>query len=54
MAVIVYVFPKLETAKDVVTQISKKSCFRTPLDSQHAKGSKTLLKFVRKQFYHIF
>ena len=33
-----YVFLKLETAKDMVRGKSKKPCFRTPLDSQHAKG----------------
>ena len=42
----VYVFPKLETAKDVVSQISKKSPFRTHFDSKHTKGSKILLKLA--------
>ena len=37
-------FPKLETAKDVVTQMSKKSRFRTPCDSQHVNSSQTLVK----------
>ena len=32
-----YVFSELETAKDVVSQISKKLRFRTPCDSQHVK-----------------
>ena len=52
MTLIAYFFPKLQTAKDVVGQISKKPRFRTPLDSQHVKGSQTLVKSVRQFFYH--
>ena len=44
MTLIAYAFPKLETAKDVVTQMSKKSRFRTPCDSQHVNSSQTLVK----------
>ena len=33
--------------------MSKKSCFRKPFDSQHAKGSQRLLKCARQHFYHI-
>ena len=39
-----YVFPKLRTAKDDVRKVSKKPCFRAPFNSQHAKGSQTLMK----------
>ena len=39
-----YVFPNFRTAKDVVMQMSKKLRFRTPFDSQHVKGSQTLVK----------
>ena len=35
MTLTAYVFPKLQTVKDVARQMSKKSCFRTPFDSQH-------------------
>ena len=38
------VFPKLPTVKDLVRPPSKKHCFRTPFDSQHVKGSQTLVK----------
>ena len=31
MILIAYLFLILRTAKDVVTQMSKRSCFRTPL-----------------------
>ena len=36
---ITYVFPKLETAKQVVSYFSKKPRFRKPFDSKHAKAS---------------
>ena len=44
MIVIPTLFQKLQTVKDVVTALSKKHRFRTPFDSQHVKGSQTLLK----------
>ena len=34
--------------------MSKKLCFGTHFESQHAKGSQTLLKSTRGHFYHIF
>ena len=37
-------FRKLQTVKDMVRALSKKHRFRTPFDSQHVKGSQTLLK----------
>ena len=54
MTLVFYVFPKLETAKNVVGKISKKTRFKTPFDSQHVKGSQTLFKSATKHFYHIF
>ena len=44
MTLIAYVFLKLKIAKDMVREMSQKLCFRTPFNSQHAKGTKTLLK----------
>ena len=44
MTIIAYVFKKVATAKDAVTQMSKESHFRTSFDSQDVKESKTLLK----------
>ena len=54
MTLIGFVFAKLRTAKDMVREMSKNPCFRTPFDSQHAKGSKRLLKIARKHFYYNF
>ena len=52
MFLIAYVFPKLETANPVVRKMPKKINFKTPFNSQHAKGSQTLLKSAVKHFYH--
>ena len=41
---IAYVFRKLQTAKDVVKQMSKKSLSGRPFNKQHGKWSKTPLK----------
>ena len=53
MTVTAYIFVKLETEKDEVNKLSKKSRFRKPLDSQHAKGPQRLLKSSVRHFYHI-
>ena len=34
--------------------MSKKPRYKTPFDSQHAKGSQTLLDAARQHVYHIF
>ena len=44
MTLIVSVFPKLQTRKDLVRQMSKKLRFRTPFDSQHVKESQRRMK----------
>ena len=49
-----YLFLKLQTPKIGVTYMPKKPCVRTLLDSQHVKGSETLLKSARKYFCQIF
>ena len=54
MALIAYVFPKLETKKQVVSQMSKKPRFRTTFDSQHVKGSKHCLNLHRNTFIMFF
>ena len=53
MNLIDYVFPKLKTTKDLVRPVYKKRRFRTPLCTQHVKGSQTLVKSAWKQFYLI-
>ena len=52
MTIIAYVFPKSESKE--VKKMFKTNSFKTPFDSQHAKGSQTLLKSASKHFYHIF
>ena len=48
------VIPKLRTVKNMIKPLSKKDLFRTSFDSQHVKGSQTLVKFVWKHFYQFF
>ena len=54
MTLIVDVFPKLRTPKNVVKQLSKKSRVIGPFDKQHGKGDQTRLKIERHQLYQIF
>ena len=42
--VIANVFLKLQTVKNSVRPLSKKPSLRTPFDSQHGKGSQTLVE----------
>ena len=51
MTLIVHLFPKLWTAKDLVRKISKKPCFGTSFERQYAKRSQKLLKSARQYFY---
>ena len=44
MILIATLFRKLQTVKGLITPLSKKHRFRTPLDTQHIKGSQTLVK----------
>ena len=44
MIVIPTLFRKLQTVKDLVRQLSKKHFLRAPFDSEHVKGSQTLVK----------
>ena len=54
MIVITNVFPKLQTAKNLLRPFSKKPCFRTRLDSQHVKASQILAKSPWEHFSHVF
>ena len=40
--------------KDVATETSKRSCFRTPLANEVVNGFQTLLKSARHQHYSLF
>ena len=52
MTLIAYVFWKLQTVKNVVREMPKKSSFRRTFDKQHGKRSQKLLKFEVQRFYH--
>ena len=54
MTLIAYEFPNLQTAKDLVPQMSKKRPSRTPFNSSHVKGSQTPIKPALQNFYHSF
>ena len=54
MTLIAYAFPKLQTAKNVVRQMSKGSRFGRPFIKRHGKWSKTLLKSARQQLYRVY
>ena len=54
MTIIAYVFPKLETAKEVGRQMSKKFRFRRPFNKQHVKRNQVLLKSARQRLYHTY
>ena len=54
MIVIANVFPKLETAKDLVKPVSIKRRFGISFDSQHVNGCEALMKSAWQHFYQIF
>ena len=53
MIVTAFAFPKLQTVKHLLRPLSKKRPFRTPFESQHVKGSRTLVKSVWQHLYQI-
>ena len=54
MIVIANVFPKVQTVKILVRQISKKIRFRTLFDIQHVKASQILAKYSWERFCQVF
>ena len=54
MALVADVFPNIRNQKNVVTSISKKSRFRSPIQTQDIKRDQKLLKFERHHIYHIY
>ena len=50
MTLIAYIFPKLQTGKEVVRQMYKKCRFRRPYDKQHDERSQTLKNLKRSTF----
>ena len=45
MTLIVYVFPKLPTTKNLLRQMSKSPRFREPLDRRHGKWAEALIQY---------
>ena len=45
MTLIAYVFPKLQTTKNVLRQMSKSSRFREPVDRRHGKRGEALIQY---------
>ena len=54
MTLIPEVFPKLRTPKNMVTSLSKKSCFKGSFGKEHGKCAQTLLKFPWPNLHHIY
>ena len=48
------VFPEILASKNMVRSISKKPCFRGPLDKQHNKWVNTLLESEWQHLYNIY
>ena len=54
MSLLVDVFSKLRSPKNVVEYLSKNSRLKRPFNKQHGKGHKTLLKSRLHHLYHIY
>ena len=54
MTHIPYVFPKLQTAKDVVRQMYEKSCFKRLFDKRDGEPFQTQFKSARPNLYHLY
>ena len=49
-----YLFPKLQTLKDVIGWTCKKSCCRGLLVRQHSKRVEILFRYQRQNHYHTY
>ena len=54
MSVLAYVFLKLLFPKEVLTETSRRSCFRTPFGNQRLNGFQKPLKVARHHYYPFF
>ena len=54
MTFIAVVFPKLQTQKNPVRSIRKKSSFKASFKKQHRKCAQLLLKYQGQFLYHIY
>ena len=51
MTLIAHVFPKIMAPKNMVRKMSKKPCFKGPLDRQHDKLVETMFQSERQHLY---
>ena len=54
MSVLVSLFPKLLLRKEIATETSRRSCFKTPFGNQRVNGFQTPLKVARHHYYRFF
>ena len=54
MMVVVNVFPKVQTVKNLLRPLSKKRHLRTRFHSQHVKASQIIAKSQWEHIYHVF
>ena len=54
MSVLASLFPKLLFPKEVATETSRRSRFKTPFGNQRVNGFQTLLKVARQHYYPFF
>ena len=54
MTLIADLFPKLQTQKNLVRSMPKKSCFKGSFGKQHGKRAQTFLKFGWQHLYLIY
>ena len=54
MSVLAQLFRKLLFPKEVATETSRRSCFRTPFGNQRVNGFQTQLKVARHHYYPSF
>ena len=54
MTLIADVFPKLQTQKNLVRSMRKKSSFKGSFGKQHGKQAEALLRFAWQNLYQIY
>ena len=54
MTLVADVFPEVPAPKNILRQMSKKPCFRGPLDRQQGKRVETLLYSEWQNLYNIY
>ena len=54
MTFLAYIFPKLQTAQDLLGPMSKEIRFKKRSDSHHVERSQTLFEFERQHFIIYF